>query len=122
MIAAKALAIGSQLQGTFGRATRPGVRVAFGTDAGVFRHGQNAREFGYMAEAGMPPLETIRTATLNAAELLGETADLGALEAGKLADIVAVDGDPLQDISALMRPRFVMKAGRRRYPGRRRSR
>ena len=111
VIAAKALAVGTKMQGTFARAYKGGVRVAFGTDAGVFRHGQNAREFGYMTEVGMPPLEAIRTATLNAAELLGETADLGALEAGKYADIVALDGDPLQDISALMRPTFVMKAG-----------
>ncbi|MBH8567688.1 amidohydrolase family protein [Hymenobacter sp. BT584] len=111
VIARKALDVGTKMQGTFSRATKAGVRVAFGTDAGVYRHGQNAREFGYMTEAGMSPLEAIRTATLNAAELLGETTDLGAIEAGKLADIVALDGDPLQDISALMRPKFVMKAG-----------
>ena len=111
VIAAKALAVGTKMQGTFARATKAGVRVAFGTDAGVFRHGQNAREFGYMTETGMKPLDAIRTATLNAAELLGETTDLGALEAGKFADIIALDGDPLQDITALMRPTFVMKAG-----------
>ncbi len=111
VIAAKALAVGTKMQGTFGRATKAGVRVAFGTDAGVFRHGLNAKEFGYMTETGFSPLEAIRTATLNAAELLGETADLGTLEAGKFADIVALDGDPLQDISALLRPVFVMKAG-----------
>lgn len=111
VIAAKAIAVGTKMQGTFGRATKAGVRVAFGTDAGVFRHGQNAREFGYMTETGFSPLEAIRTATLNAAELLGETADLGTLEAGKFADIVAVDGDPLKDISAMLRPVFVMKAG-----------
>ncbi|GAB3869285.1 amidohydrolase family protein [Hymenobacter segetis] len=111
VIARKALDVGTKMQGTFTRATKAGVRVAFGTDAGVYRHGQNAREFGYMTEAGMSPLDAIRTATLNAAELLGETTDLGAIEAGKLADIVALDGDPLQDISALMRPKFVMKAG-----------
>ncbi|MBH8557787.1 amidohydrolase family protein [Hymenobacter sp. BT442] len=111
VIARKALDVGTKMQGTFSRATKAGVRVAFGTDAGVYRHGQNAREFGYMTEAGMSPLEAIRTATLNAAGLLGETTDLGAIEAGKLADIVALDGDPLQDISALMRPKFVMKAG-----------
>ena len=111
VIAAKALNVGTKMQGTFARAIKQGVRVAFGTDAGVYRHGQNAREFGYMTEAGMSPLDAIRTATLNAADLLGETADLGAIEAGKLADIVALDGNPLQDISALMRPTFVMKAG-----------
>ena len=111
VIARKALDVGTRMQATFGRATKAGVRVAFGTDAGVYRHGQNAREFGYMTEAGLSPLDALRTATLNAAELLGETADLGAIEAGKLADIVAVDGDPLADISALLRPVFVMKAG-----------
>ncbi|WP_317196131.1 metal-dependent hydrolase family protein [Hymenobacter siberiensis] len=111
VIARKALDVGTKMQGTFTRATKAGVRVAFGTDAGVFRHGQNAKEFGYMTEAGMSPLDAIRTATLNAAELLGETTDLGTIETGKMADIVALDGDPLQDISALMRPTFVMKAG-----------
>ena len=111
VIAAKALNVGTKMQGTFARAIKAGVRVAFGTDAGVYRHGQNAKEFGYMTEAGMTPLEALRTATLNAAELLGETANLGAIEAGKYADIVAVEGDPLQDISTLTRPKFVMKAG-----------
>ena len=108
---AKALAIGPQLQANFGRAYKAGLKVAFGTDAGVYRHGANALEFGYMTAVGMPALEAIRAATLNAAELLDETKNLGALEAGKYADIVALDGDPLQDISALTRPTFVMKAG-----------
>jgi imidazolonepropionase-like amidohydrolase len=111
VIAAKALSVGTQMQGTFGRAIKAGVRVAFGTDAGVYRHGQNAKEFGYMTEAGMSALDAIRTATLNAAELLGNPQDLGALEAGKYADVVAVEGNPLQDISTLTRPKFVMKAG-----------
>jgi imidazolonepropionase-like amidohydrolase len=111
VVAAKALNIGSLMQGTFGRAYKAGVRVAFGTDAGVYRHGQNALEFGYMTEAGMPPLEAIRAATLNAAQLLGDPTNLGALEAGKYADVVAVEGDPLQDIGTLTRPQFVMKAG-----------
>jgi imidazolonepropionase-like amidohydrolase len=111
VIASKALSIGSQLQATFGRATKAGVRVAFGTDAGVYRHGQNALEFGYMTEAGMSPIDAIRTATLNAADLIGDTANLGTLETGKFADVVAVEGNPLQDISTLTRPRFVMKAG-----------
>ncbi|WP_151088803.1 metal-dependent hydrolase family protein [Hymenobacter baengnokdamensis] len=111
VIAAKALNIGSQIQATFGRAIKQNVRVAFGTDAGVYRHGKNALEFGYMTEAGMSPIEAIRTATVNAAELLGDAQNLGALEAGKYADVVAVDGDPLQDISTLTRPKFVMKGG-----------
>ena len=112
VIAAKALNIGSQLQATFGRAIKQHVRVAFGTDAGVYRHGQNALEFGYMTEAGMAPIDAIRAATVNAAELVGDPQNLGALEAGKYADIVAVEGDPLQDISTLTRPRFVMKEGK----------
>ena len=112
VIAAKALAVGTQMQGTFGRAIKQGVRVAFGTDAGVFQHGQNALEFGYMTEAGMSPLDAIRAATLHAAELLGDPQNLGALEAGKYADVVAVAGDPLRDISTLTRPQFVMKEGK----------
>ncbi|MGI4835714.1 MAG: amidohydrolase family protein [Janthinobacterium lividum] len=111
VIATKALDVGTKMQGTFARAYKAGVRVAFGTDAGVYRHGQNAKEFGYMTEAGMPPLEAIRAATLNAAELLGETTDLGTLEAGHYADVVAVAGDPLQNIALLTKPTFVMKAG-----------
>ncbi|WP_081867810.1 metal-dependent hydrolase family protein [Hymenobacter sp. IS2118] len=111
LVTPKALAIGPKLQGTFGRAYKAGVKIAFGTDAAVFRHGVNALEFGYMTEAGMPAAEAIRSATLSAAELLGRSSDLGTLEAGKLADIIAVEGNPLQDISAMMRPRFVMKAG-----------
>lgn len=111
LVTPKALAIGPRLQGTFGRAYKAGVKIAFGTDASVYRHGVNAKEFQYMVEAGMPPLEALRAATLNAAELLGQTDNLGALEPGKLADVVAVDGDPLQDIGALLRVRFVMKQG-----------
>ncbi|RTQ45245.1 amidohydrolase family protein [Hymenobacter gummosus] len=111
LVTPKALAIGPRLQGTFGRAYKAGVKIAFGTDASVYRHGVNAKEFQYMVEAGMPPLEALRAATLNAAELLGQTDNLGALEPGKLADVVAVDGDPLQDVGALLRVRFVMKQG-----------
>lgn len=111
LVTPKALAIGPKLQGTFGRAYKAGVKIAFGTDASVYRHGVNALEFGYMTEAGMPAAEAIRSATLSAAELLGRSSDLGTLEVGKLADIIAVEGNPLQDISAMMRPRFVMKAG-----------
>ncbi|RZL06798.1 MAG: amidohydrolase family protein [Hymenobacter sp.] len=112
VIAAKALAVGTQMQGTFGRAIKAGVRVAFGTDAGVYRHGQNALEFTYMTEAGMSPLDAIRTATLNAAELLGDVPNLGTLEVGKYADVVAVEDNPLQNISTLTRPKFVMKEGK----------
>ncbi|GAA4373754.1 amidohydrolase family protein [Hymenobacter koreensis] len=111
LVTPKALAIGPKLQGTFGRAYKAGVKIAFGTDASVYRHGVNALEFRYMVEAGMPALEALRSATLSAAELLGQTENLGSLEPGKLADVVAVDGDPLQDIDAMQRVRFVMKQG-----------
>ena len=107
----KALSIGPGMQATFAKAYKAGVKVAFGTDAGVFRHGVNALEFQYMIEAGMPPLEAIRAATLNAADLLDQKENLGAIETGKLADLVAVEGDPLQDIKVLQRVRFVMKQG-----------
>jgi imidazolonepropionase-like amidohydrolase len=88
-----------------------GVRIAFGTDAGVFRHGRNAEEFALLVEAGLPPAEALRAATVNAAELLGLSATLGSLEPGKLADVVAVPGNPLQDIRATQKVFFVMKEG-----------
>ena len=99
------------IQKTFGRAYKAGVKIAFGTDAGVFPHGQNAREFELMVAAGMPPLEAIRSATLNAAELLGETGNLGTVAPGKYADVVAVAGDPVADIARMKSMAFVMKGG-----------
>ncbi len=110
-IAEKAKQVGPLIQQTAGRAYKAGVRLAFGTDAGVYPHGDNAKEFGYMVEAGIPAAYALQAATLHAAELLRKSRDIGSLEAGKLADIVAVDGDPLQDIAALRRVRFVMKGG-----------
>ncbi|MDT8438329.1 MAG: amidohydrolase family protein [Wenzhouxiangellaceae bacterium] len=107
----KAREIGPLIQQTFGRAWRAGVKIAFGTDSGVSPHGINAREFGYMVETGLPEAEAIRTATLNAAELLGIEDHAGRLEAGYWADVIAVPGDPLDDISRLEDVRFVMKAG-----------
>ncbi len=107
----KAQAIGPQIQGMFARAYKAGVKIAFGTDQGVAPHGENGKEFGYMVEAGMPPLEAIRAATLYGATVMGVEDRLGTLEAGKLADIVAVDGDPLKDNSAMTRVGFVMKDG-----------
>jgi imidazolonepropionase-like amidohydrolase len=107
----KALAIGPKIQDMFARAYKGGVKIGFGTDTGVGVHGTNAREFEYMVEAGMPPLEAIRAATLSAATVMGWEDRLGALEAGKLADIVAVPGDPLRDITTMMRVGFVMKDG-----------
>ena len=107
----KALAVGPQIQRTFGRAWRAGVPIAFGTDAGVFLHGDNGREFELMVEAGMPAAAALQAATRNAAQLLGEAESLGSLAAGKHADIVAVAGDPAADIGLMRRVDFVMKAG-----------
>ena len=110
MVTPKALMVGPKIQGTFTKAYKAGVKIAFGTDAGVFMHGKNWKEFVYMAEGGMPPLETIRAATLSAADLLG-VPELGVIEKGKLADIVAVNGDPVKDIRVMEKVTFVMKDG-----------
>ncbi len=107
----KAAAIGPLIQETFGRAYRAGVKIAFGTDSGVSPHGENAKEFEYMVEAGMSPMEAIRAATLSAAELLGISEDVGTLQAGRRADVVAVRGNPLDDIRLLQQLHFVMKDG-----------
>jgi imidazolonepropionase-like amidohydrolase len=107
----KAAEIGPRIDETFAKAHRAGIRIAFGTDSGVSPHGENAKEFGYMVALGMEPMEAIRAATTNAAQLLGAEKDLGTIEAGKLADLVAVKGDPLADISLLERVSFVMKDG-----------
>ncbi len=111
VVAAKARVIGAQIKSTFAKAYKAGVKIAFGTDAGVFKHGQNWREFGYMLEAGMPAMQAIKAATMNAAELLGMKDQLGSIEAGKLADIVAVNGDPLSDAKVFGKVVFVMKDG-----------
>jgi imidazolonepropionase-like amidohydrolase len=110
-IAAKALGLDVLIQKAFARAYRAGVKVAFGTDAGVYPHGLNAREFEYMVEAGMPPMEAILSATRGAADLLGKSADVGGVQAGRYADLIAVKGDPLADIKLLQRVSFVMKEG-----------
>jgi len=112
VIARKAGEVGSQIQGTFARAYKAGVKIAFGTDAGVYAHGKNAIEFQYMVEAGMPPMEAIKAATVNAADLLGMSSKIGSITKGKFADIVAVDGDPLADIKAMRNMTFVMKEGK----------
>ncbi len=110
-VAAKAAAIGPVILGTAGRAYRAGVKIAFGTDAGVYPHGENAHEFELMVQAGMPAMFAIQAATTHAAELLRKDKDLGSLSAGKLADLVAVPGNPVDDISQLKRVSFVMKEG-----------
>ncbi len=110
-VAAKAKQVGPLIQATAGRAYKAGVKIAFGTDAAVYPHGQNAKEFVYMVEAGMPPAYALQAATTHAAELLRKSADLGSVEAGKLADIVAVPGNPLEDIALMQQVGFVMKDG-----------
>lgn len=110
-IAEKALKAGPLMQNMFARAYRAGVKIAFGTDAGVYPHGQNAREFEYMVEAGMPPVEAILAATRNAADLLGQSENIGSVQAGRFADLVAVQGDPIRDIKLMTNVAFVMKGG-----------
>jgi imidazolonepropionase-like amidohydrolase len=107
----KAAAIGPQIQSTFARAFKAGVKIAFGTDQGVAPHGDNAHEFVFMVEAGMPPMAAIKSATSVNAEALGLEKDLGTVEVGKLADLVAVPGDPLFDITAMTKVNFVMRSG-----------
>jgi imidazolonepropionase-like amidohydrolase len=110
--AAKALVIGPMLQKNLHDAYAAGVKIAFGTDTfGMSAHGENAQEFALMVAAGMPPAEAIWAATHNAADLIGDLDDIGSIQAGRYADIVAVDGDPLADVTTLERVSFVMKGG-----------
>lgn len=106
----KAARIGAQIQDTAARAYRGGVKIAFGTDQGVGPHGDNAREFIYMVEAGIPAAYALQAATVHAAEVLGVD-DQGVIEAGKRADIIALPGDPVADINTVMGVDFVMKDG-----------
>lgn len=112
IIVPKALAIGPKIQDTFSRAYKKGVLIAFGTDAGVFNHGQNGKEFVYMIEAGMPAIEAIQSATITNANLLEIEKQLGSIEKGKLADIVATDEDPTDNINTMVSVSFVMKNGK----------
>lgn len=112
LVTPKALATGPQIQATFARAYKAGVKIAFGTDAGVYAHGKNAKEFVYMNEAGMPVLEIIKAATVNASDLLGIAGILGTIEKGKLADIIAVNGNPEKDAAVMSKVSFVMKDGK----------
>ncbi len=111
LVVPKAREIGPLIQNTFGEAYKYGVRIAFGTDAGVFYHGDNAREFGYMVEAGMPEAEALLSATRTASVVLGMEDRIGSVEAGKYADLIAVEGNPLENIAILEEVRFVMKEG-----------
>ena len=111
VIVPKALEIGPQLQKTFAMAYKKGVPIAFGTDAGVFPHGENAKEFGYMVEAGMTPLQAIQSATTISALVLQAENDLGQIAPGFKADLIAVKSNPLEDINTLNEVSFVMKNG-----------
>jgi imidazolonepropionase-like amidohydrolase len=110
-VTAKALEIGSVIQKTFEKAYKAGVKVAFGTDAGVYKHGLNAKEFQYMTEGGMPIMEALKSSMLVAADVLDMKDQLGSIEAGKIADIIATEGNPLTDVKTLMTVVFVMKEG-----------
>ena len=111
LVRPKALEVGPQIQETFGKAWRGGVTIMFGTDCGVCEHGSNAKEFAYMTQAGMPVMTAIKSATIVPARYLGVADKLGSIEAGKIADIVAVPGDPRADVHVMERVNFVMKEG-----------
>jgi imidazolonepropionase-like amidohydrolase len=111
LVVPKALEIGPQIQQTFAKAYKKGVKIAFGTDAGVFPHGENGKEFTYMVEAGMPAMEALKSATITNAAILGISDKIGTLEVGKLADIVATEENPLKNIKTMESVSFVMKEG-----------
>ncbi|PKH52701.1 amidohydrolase [Tenacibaculum sp. Bg11-29] len=111
IVVPKALAVGPQIQGTFARAYKKGVGIAFGTDAGVFKHGNNGKEFGYMVEVGMPAMETIQAATITNAKILKMEDEIGQVEKGFFADIIAVNDDPTKNIHTMENVVFVMKNG-----------
>jgi imidazolonepropionase-like amidohydrolase len=110
-VTAKALETGQYIQATFAKAYKAGVKIGFGTDAGVFKHGLNAKEFQYMTEAGMPIMEALKSATIVAADILDMKKELGSIETGKIADIIATENNPLNDVKTLMNVVFVMKEG-----------
>ena len=112
IVVPKALAVGPQIQGTFARAYKKGVGIAFGTDAGVFKHGNNGKEFGFMVEAGMPAMETLQSATVTNAMLLKMEGELGQIKKGFYADIIAVEDSPIENISTMENVVFVMKNGK----------
>ena len=112
VIVPKALEIGPRLLNTFTTAYKFGIKIAFGTDSGVSYHGDNAQEFLYMVRGGMSEMEAIRSATIIPSEMLGISDELGSVESGKLADLIAVEGNPIKDITALQKVVFVMKEGK----------
>lgn len=109
---AKAKAAAAARSDMFRNAVKLGVKISFGTDAAVFPHGQNAKEFALMVGLGMTPIDALRSATGSTAELFGIAAKVGTLEKGKLADVIAMPGDPTADITATERVSFVMKEGK----------
>jgi imidazolonepropionase-like amidohydrolase len=111
IVVPKALAVGPQIQGTFAKAYKKGVGIAFGTDAGVFKHGNNGKEFGFMVDAGMPAIETIQSATITNAKLLNMENQIGQIQKDFFADIIAVEENPMKNISTMENVVFVMKEG-----------
>jgi len=115
--AAKALAVGPVMNRNAYNAYKAGVKIAFGTDAGVFPHGENAKEFRLMVDAGIPAMDSILAATSGAADLIGDSADIGSIQPGRYADIIATRGDPVADVDQLQHVDFVMKGGKVVKPG-----
>jgi imidazolonepropionase-like amidohydrolase len=112
VVAKKAATIGPIIAGSFEKAHKAGVKIAFGTDSGVSSHGDNGQEFSLMVKAGMSPIEAIQAATINAAALLGQSTHLGSIEVGKYADLIVVDENPLENIKILEDVQVVIKAGK----------
>ena len=108
----KAIRVGSDMAGNFEKAHKAGVNIAYGTDSGISRHGTNAEEAVLMVEYGMSEMDVIVSATINAADLIDMSDSIGTIEAGKLADIIAVDNSPLDNIDELLDVNFVMKGGK----------
>ena len=108
----KAITVNAAMKGNFYKSYKAGVKIAFGTDSGVSPHGTNAQEAVLMVKAGMPEMEVIKSATVNAADLLDMSSEIGTIETGKYADIIAVDGSPLENIEELLEVNFVMKGGK----------
>lgn len=112
IVVPKALAVGPKIQGTFAKAYKKGVKIGFGTDAGVFQHGNNGKEFGFMVEAGMPAMEALQAATITNAIILKMENEIGQIKKGMFADIIAVNQNPLENIKTMENVVFVMKNGK----------